>query len=854
MEIIEIIIKSVAAGVAAAGFGILFNVPQRTISPIFILGAAGGLVKFGTMHFGTGIVFASFLAAIMIGILSIRMAHFKNSPPLVFYIPSVIPLVPGFFIYKMMLGIMSLSNITDNNLYIDNLINTVNFGVKATFILISLGIGVAAPMLITRKETVKKKNPKPIVATADETIQKKMKKSLFLILLLSVAPGIRAQTLTDSNLPIVVINTDINLATGQPTYIPDEPKVGAVMKIILRPDGGRNFISDQSNTAFLNYSGRIGIEIRGSSSQTLPKKPYGLTTFLNDKVTKNNVAILGMPEEHDWVLNSIAFDPSLIRNYLSYYLMRSIGNYAARGVFCEVVINGEYKGIYIFMEKLKIDKNRTDIVKIENTDNSGVLLTGGYVTKADKTTGGDPVAWTMQSYNGSTKYIHEDPDQNEITSQQNSYIQSQFNNLQKTATAQNTSVINGFPSVIDIPSFVDFILLSELTSNADSYQYSTYFHKDRNGKLRAGPIWDYDLTYGNDLFHWGYDRSHTDVWQFSTGNSGSKFWKDLYNNSTFKCYLIKRWKELNITGGSLNYSEIIKRMDEYVSLISEAKVRENARWGTIPDHAREIENMKSWIQLRINWLNSMLGGYSACTNPPLPSLVISKINYHPGVAKDLESSDYEFIEITNTGTQTVNLSGIYMRELGIGYQFPANSTLGAGKRLLLAGNSSKFTGHYGIAPFGEYTRELSNNSEKIVLADAFGNVIDSVRYSDSIPWPEQADGTGFFLQLADLKSDNSLAENWVAAADIMTGISSKTLANSLLVYPNPTHSKIKIESQATTVEAFWVTDLSGRILISDSGNFGNSFTINLNEFSTGFYFLKLITSEKTTTTYKINKL
>src|SRR3989339_1355317 len=119
-----------------------------------------------------------------------------------------------------------------------------------------------------------------------------MKKSLFLILLLSVALVIRAQTLTDSNLPIVVINTDINPATGQPGYIPDEPKVGAVMKIILRPDGGRNFISDQFNPAYLNYSGRIGIEVRGSSSQALPKKPYGLTTLMNDKTTKNNVSIL----------------------------------------------------------------------------------------------------------------------------------------------------------------------------------------------------------------------------------------------------------------------------------------------------------------------------------------------------------------------------------------------------------------------------------------------------------------------------------------------------------------------------------------------------------------------------------
>ena len=681
-----------------------------------------------------------------------------------------------------------------------------------------------------------------------------MREILLLFLLFNFLFVAQAQTLTSSNLPIIVIDTDINPNTSKPYDIPDEPKVGATMKIIQRPDGARNFISDKSTPQYLNYSGRIGIEKRGSSSQSLPKKPYGLTTLMNDKTTKNNVSILGMPEEHDWVLNSIAYDPSLIRNYLSYYLMRSIGNYATRGQFCEVVINGDYKGLYIFMEKVKIDKNRIDIVKIENTDNSGVRLTGGYVTKADKTTGGDPVAWTMQSYNGSTDYIHENPDQDEITSQQNSYIQSQFNNLQKTATAQNTSVINGFPSIIDIPSFVDFMLLSELASNADSYQFSTYFHKDRNGKLRAGPIWDYDLTYGNDLFHWGLDRSHTDVWQFATGNSGSKFWKDLYNSSTFRCYLTKRWKELNNTGEPLNYIEITRKIDEFISLISEAKEREHARWGTIPDHAREIESMKTWILLRINWMNSMLSNYAACANPSVPSLVISKINYHPGVAEDLESSDYEFIEITNTGTQSANLSGIYMRELGIGYQFPVNSTLGAGQRLLLAGNSSKFTGHYGIAPFGEYTRELSNKSEKIVLADAFGNVIDSVRYTDTVPWPEQADGTGFFLQLADLDADNSLAKNWVVASNIMTDISLKTLANNILVYPNPTRSAINIDAGAANIESFTMTDLSGRLLKAGSGNFGNRFSINLNEFTAGFYILKVFTTEKSITTHKINKL
>lgn len=152
-----IISKSMAAGIAGVGFAILFNVPQRTLFPIGILSALGGMVKFGVMYFDFGIVFASFLAASLIGIVSIRMAYSKDSPPLVFYIPSVIPMVPGFFIYKMILGIMSLTSVNDTDIYIQNLITTVNNGTKALFILISLGIGVAVPMLISRKETIKKK-------------------------------------------------------------------------------------------------------------------------------------------------------------------------------------------------------------------------------------------------------------------------------------------------------------------------------------------------------------------------------------------------------------------------------------------------------------------------------------------------------------------------------------------------------------------------------------------------------------------------------------------------------------------------------------------------------------------------
>ncbi len=156
MILLEILTKSFWAGIAAIGFAVLFNVPRRVILSIWTLGALGGLIKFSAIHFDIGIVFASFLASTAIGIVSIQMAHMRNSPPLVFSIPSVIPMVPGIFAYKMMLGLIALTNIENTDAYTQTLIQTVNNGAKTMFILISLGIGVAIPMLLTRKESIKK--------------------------------------------------------------------------------------------------------------------------------------------------------------------------------------------------------------------------------------------------------------------------------------------------------------------------------------------------------------------------------------------------------------------------------------------------------------------------------------------------------------------------------------------------------------------------------------------------------------------------------------------------------------------------------------------------------------------------
>lgn len=154
--ILELLFKGCWSGIAGVGFAILFNVPRRTLFPIGMMGAVGGIIKFGTMLLGLNIVLASLLGATAVGIISIQMAHMKKSPPLVFSIPGVISMVPGAFAYRMMLGLMALINQEDTDAYLQALIEMVNNGAKMIFILLCLAIGVSMPMLITRKESIKR--------------------------------------------------------------------------------------------------------------------------------------------------------------------------------------------------------------------------------------------------------------------------------------------------------------------------------------------------------------------------------------------------------------------------------------------------------------------------------------------------------------------------------------------------------------------------------------------------------------------------------------------------------------------------------------------------------------------------
>ncbi|MGB1901679.1 MAG: CotH kinase family protein [Flavobacteriaceae bacterium] len=635
---------------------------------------------------------------------------------------------------------------------------------------------------------------------------------------------------TSSNLPILMLDT-----SGE--EIPSEPKIPASIKIIKRPNDQRNYVTDQNNSDYIDYEGPIQIEVRGSSSSLFSKKQYALTTY-DDAGEKDNVKLLGMPKENDWILSGLAFDTTFVRDFVSYKLSNSIGQYASRAEYCELLLNGEYKGIYMLLEKLKADDSRIDIKKVDEDDNTLPKITGGYITKADKIEGEEVEAWQMQNYAGwETKYAHEHPKPDEVTTDQHDYIQAVFFDLDQKSLDANVSLSDGYPSIIDIPSFVDFILINELASNPDAYQFSTFFHKDRRGKLRAGPIWDLNLSFGNDLFFWGFDRSKYNVWQFMDGNVGSKFWQNLFNEPNFKCYLARRWNQLTATGQPLSENKIFELIDQTVSLITEAVDRQELQWNFDIDFTSRINTMKSFVTQRIAWLSTELSDTSLCDQITTPPLVISRIHYHPPQSDD---GDYEFIEITNNSGNTVNTTGIYFGGLGLSYQFPPGSSIGPNQSVLLANNADVFLSFYGKTPFDEYSRKLSNNSQEIRLLDGFGNLIDSLTYRDEAPWPVEADGAGAHLVLNNLGADNSQALSWTKSFDYSNLSIIDSNENQLFVYPNPFTKYLYISlTNGQQIEKLNVYSLEGR-LISSFNSSKNRDVFVMNNLSQGTYLVEVV--------------
>lgn len=443
------------------------------------------------------------------------------------------------------------------------------------------------------------------------------------IILFTGAVFSQAVTLTSSNLPLVVINTN-----GQ--AILDDPKITADMGIIFNANNARNNLTDPFN----HYKGKIGIETRGQSSQQFPMKSYGIE--LRDTAgNSQDKSLFGLPKESDWVLYAPYTDKTLMRNFLAYTMSREMGHWAANCRFVEVVVNGEYKGVYVFMEKLKRASGRVNITKMAATDISGDALTGGYIFSLDKEANAWYSSYTAPYGTFRPQFSYVFPKPENIVQQQKNYLKSYVDSFENAlAGPKFQNPVNGVRKFADIPSFIDYFIVNEVSRNVDGYRLSSFFYKDKNSKnskIIAGPVWDYDLAFrnanycnGSDTTGWAYEFNR--ICPADGAGLVPFWWYNFMNDTAFAGALRCRWKSLRATSLSENHFNTM--IDSVVNLVSEARQRHFQQWpilgkyiwpnpNPIPaTYEAEISTLKEWIAERLKWIDANMPNTGACYDYP----------------------------------------------------------------------------------------------------------------------------------------------------------------------------------------------------------------------------------------------
>jgi hypothetical protein len=498
-------------------------------------------------------------------------------------------------------------------------------------------------------------------------------------------PVSRSYTLLDSTvfsfssgLPLIVIDTfgqrinqDMNpRATANFTVINAEPGSGRAT-LLSRPD----------------YQGRAGVEGRGQTSWGFPKKPYNVE--IRDEYDQDkDVSLLGLPAESDFALFNPYDEKTLMNDFLAYELFEEMGHYSVRRRYCEVFLNGirpdnsadssgkvstaDYVGVYVLLERIKIGKNRVDI-EGPQTGDPGDPITGGYIWKKDKASPGDVVFTTPSQTSldpGAESLKYHDPKPQDLTPVQKAWLTNYLNAFEAVLYGPDwRDPVNGYAKWIDMDSWQDHHWLVEFTKQIDGYRLSDYLHIPRGGKIHFGPMWDWNLSFGNCNY---LDGGNSNGWYYTQISAMQHMYlRRLVGDGSassgdpdFKQKLIDRWGELR--GGILNPSNLFARIDRLTNYFNEAKDRDYVKWPRIssyiwpnPDGANTVPSatdgtdlswnvnyatigsyglligeMKKWIGGRFGWIDSLylkaptLSRYSGYPSVPLSMYAPTGLVYY----------------------------------------------------------------------------------------------------------------------------------------------------------------------------------------------------------------------------------
>ncbi len=359
---------------------------------------------------------------------------------------------------------------------------------------------------------------------------------------------------------------------------------------------------------------RVAIRVRGASSAGQPKRPYRIE--LRDAAGDDlGAALLGMPADADWVLHAPFTDKSLLRNKLFYDLGRELGLASPRAELCELYVNhdggpigpADLRGVYLLVERIEINPDRVAVAELSAGDDAPDHVSGGYLMKFEASVARPPIVPGFGSLE-----VFGAP-----SAAQLAWLGAHLAAFRDVLGGQDFADPElGYAAWIDTPSFIDLLVINELSRDQDAYVRSAYFHKDRGGLVTAGPLWDYNLVAGTGGY---FDNTNTEGWQWQHRyNAGEHGWfVRLMEDPAFAAAFAARWRALR--AGLLSDAGIADRIERYAAPIGDAATRNFELWDnlgeqrvngfespTAPTWAGQLEALRDWLRRRSAWIDAEL--------------------------------------------------------------------------------------------------------------------------------------------------------------------------------------------------------------------------------------------------------
>ena len=396
----------------------------------------------------------------------------------------------------------------------------------------------------------------------------------------------------------------------------------------------------------MTFDGQLKqIKGRGNSTWNYAKKPY------NIKFNKKT-ALLGMPKAKKWSMLAAYIDPAMIKDPLGWELSSQLGlNYASEYRFVDLYINNEYMGTYIVCESVEVGENRidiTDLAKATEDANKGIDIescpivgsgpdgqpeskeicprakwvdipndpediTGGYLLECEYPSRSNAEISEFATTRGQLMVVKE-PEY--ASKAQIQYISTYWQEAEDAICSADgyNDLGKHYSDYFDMDSLVNMYILLEFSGNVEAGISSTFFYKDKGGKLVAGPIWDNDTAFGNitlrraivgtDPSLWIVNRVNYNWITFTpTKDEYPAIYHRLYQLADFRERVCQRWAELR---GVFNAWNILHLIDSLADTLEASAIMNGIRWYSVFSkelYTVTVDMSRSYLTQRIYWLN-----------------------------------------------------------------------------------------------------------------------------------------------------------------------------------------------------------------------------------------------------------